>query len=287
MSEPQQYSSSTELIDADTRDTAAAINAGIALGDPKKNPAPHGGHYAIVPPGAKLEMLPEPGVPPRCKGTVKLSDTASFLEYWKRQSDAASYIYGSMQPIQFLAVFNEHGKELPDWRDHRALYTLQHSDEWNVWMKHNGQPFDGNEGFALWLEEQLLDIVTPEPAVFMDVALNMRVRQGQTFSKKVNLNDGNIVFEYANLVEGSGGASPTGESLKIPERFEISIPVFKGLDAPKYMIEARFRYRLSGSALKIQYELIRPAKVMEQAFKSMLDTIQTEAKTLVLFGLPE
>jgi uncharacterized protein YfdQ (DUF2303 family) len=262
------------------------ITAGTVIGNAKTNPETHGRSYAIVPEGAKVEYLERPDYPLRRHGTVKLSDTASFLEYWKRQSSGYSYIYGSMKPAQFLAVLNEHDKDCPDWRDHRALYTLEHSDEWTVWTKRNAQPFDGNEAFAYWLEENLFDIKDPEPATFMDIALSIRVRQGQVFGKKVNLNDGNIVLDYANNVEGTAGGL-TGERIQIPERFEISIPVFKGLDTPKYTVEARFRYRLQGGNLTLRYDLVRPHKVIEQAFKDLLSKIQTEAGTQVLFGTPE
>jgi len=268
------------------------LHAGSMMGTPKANPESHGRSYALVPEGAKVEYLEQPDFPPRRTGTVKLSDAASFLEYWKRQqrADEDSYIYGSMTPIQFLAVFNEHTPKAVNgegnWRDHRALYTLQNSDEWMVWTKRSGQPFDGNEAFAYWLEENLFDIKKPEPAKFMDIALNMRVKQGQVFGNKVNLNDGNIVLEYANQVDGSAQSS-TGGKLAIPEKFEISIPVFKGLDSKRYTVEARFRYRLTGGSLTLRYDLVRPAKVMEQAFKDMLADIQKESKTTVLFGTPE
>jgi uncharacterized protein YfdQ (DUF2303 family) len=261
----------------------ACLDAGIELGDAKENPTPHGGHYAIVPDGAKLEMLPEPEFPPRREGTVILADTASFMEFWKRQSDAGSYIYGSIDPAQFTAVFDENSKAQPNWREHRALYTLQHSDEWKTWTGRSGKAFDGNEQFAAWLEENLFDILEPEPALFMDIALSVRVRQDQVFGNKVNLNDGNIVLNYTNAVEGTAG----GGSLTIPEIFKISIPVFKGLESPKYTIEARFRYRLNSGRLTLRFDLVRPAKVLEQAFKSMLAEIQEKAETVVLFGLPE
>lgn len=268
-------------------DAQACIEAGKALnvGAARKNPHPESKDYALVPKDHDLVYLERPGFPLRRKGTVKLSDTASFLEYWKRQSDEASYIYGSMEPAQFLAVFNEHHcTDGPDWRDHRALYTLSHSDEWVEWLSHDKKPFDGNETFAYWLEENLFDISMPDPAKFMDIALNMRVKQGQVFGNKVNLNDGNIVLEYVNQVDATAGANG---KLAIPEKFQINIPVFKGIDAPRYKIDARFRYRLSGSTLRIQYELVRPVKVFESAFKTMLAEIQKTAKTTVLWGTPE
>lgn len=265
----------------------ACLDHGTLTGIAKGNPQPHGRAYAVVPEGTKLEYLEAPSFPPRRAGTVKLSDTASFLEYWKRHADQpGAYIYGSMVPAQFLAVLNEHYREHPDWRDHRALYALTHSDEWNTWTARNGKAFDGNESFAYWLEENLFDILTPEPAKFMDIALNIRVRQDQVFGNKVNLNDGNLILQYQNQVEGSV-PQPNGEKVAIPERFEISIPVFKGLDSPKYTVEARFRYRLASGKITLRYDLVRPAKVMEQAFKDMLAEIEKEAKTKCLFGTPE
>jgi len=265
------------------------IDAGTLIGEAKANPQSYGRPYTLVPDGSKLEYLETPKFPPRRSGTVKLSDSASFIEYWKRQFDAGSYIYGSMVPAQFLAVFNEHTRSAAsagaNWRDHRALYALQHSDEWNIWTGRTGKPFDGNEAFAYWLEENLFDISMPDPAKFMDIALNMRVKQGQVFGNKVNLNDGNIVLEYVNDVTAQAGASG---KLVIPEKFQINIPVFKGLDAARYKVDARFRYRLvAGGSLKIQFDLIRPAKVMEQAFKDLLKEIEKASKTAVLFGTPE
>lgn len=267
---------------------STALTAGKQLGAAKTNPLPHGKPFVTLPNGA-IQYLDGPDFPPRRTGTVKLSDAASFLEYWKRQSSQASYIYGSMQPAQFIAVFDEHGKPIEresgaNWREHRSIYSLQHSDEWTTWTGRNGKPFDGNEAFAYWLEENLFDISKPDPAKFMDVALNIRVKQGQVFGNKVNLTDGNLVLEYANQVDAQAGA---GGKLAIPEKFEISIPVFKGLESPKYTVEARFRYRLNSGQLSLRYDLVRPAKVVEKAFKDLLETIQKVSKTTVLFGSPE
>lgn len=270
-------------------DAQACIDAGKAVnvGAARKNPHPHGKDYALVPKDHDIVYLEQPGFPPRRAGTVKLSDTASFLEYWKRQNDEASYIYGAMEPAQFLAVFNEHHcTEGPDWRDHRALYALKHSDEWTEWNSKDGQPFVGNETFAEWLEENLLDIKKPEPAKFMEIALNMRVQQGQRFGNKVNLTNGNMVLEYQNVVDGSS-QSAAGAKIAIPENFDISIPVFKGIEAKRYTIEARFRYRLVNGTLQLRFDLVRPAKVFETAFKEMLADIEKAAKTRVLFGVPE
>lgn len=264
-------------------DIASAIDSGIKLGEPRKNPNENGGAYAIIPENCTLQYLANPPFPKRRSGVVKMEDASSFLEYWKRQADDKSYIYGSLTPAKFSAVFNEHAVGKPNWRDHRAVLTLSHSQEWQTWIGKNRQPFNGNEEFATWLEDNLIDIVNPDPAKFMDIALNFKVSQAQNFAKAVNLANGMIDLTYANAVEASGGAG----KVQIPGEFIISIPVWQGLDAVKYEVTARFRYTLSSGSLKIRYELVRPHKIIERAFKDCLDTIEQAAKTKVLFGSPE
>lgn len=269
-------------------EATAILRAGTALASPQKNPHTEGDAYALVPDGANVEYLQRPTLPFRKSGTVKLSDAASLLEYWKRQAAGAqSYLYGSMSPAQFVAVFNDHSTgEKAGWRDHRAVYTLEHSKEWLMWTGHSKKDFSGNESFAIWLEENLLDVVSPDPALMMDVALNIKVNQSQGFSKAVRLSDGNIEMSYSNVIDGQV-ASGAGKNVKIPELFVISIPVWSGLSAKKYEIEARFRYRLQSGGVTLRFELVRPHKAMEEAFKDVFDQIETGAATKVLWGTAE
>lgn len=274
-------------------ETATALLAGTAIGDPKKNPHPLGENYAIIPPGHSLEYIKTPVLPPRRTGTIIINDKASFIEYWTRQFGDASAVYGSMDPAQFLAVFNdftrrESEQELDgNWRDHRALFTLQHSDQWNAWHSNNRSDFQGNVDFAYFLEDNLADVITPAPAKLLEIALSMKAKSNQSLSSKADLNNGAITLEYVNVIEGSA-QSASGGKVSIPEEFTISIPVFRGLDEKKYQIKARFRYRVQGPSLKVRYELIRPELVFEQAFKDMLADIEKAiGSKKVLFGLPE
>lgn len=222
--------------------------------------------------------------PARKKGTVKLSDEASFLEYWGRQKSVTSAIYGSLDPAQFLAVFDDYGQS-PEYREQRALYKLEHSREYQSWKGRDRQPFDSNDKFALWIEDQLPDFIYPTGAAMMEIALNMRVHQNAAFSNAVRLQDGNTEFAFTNQVEASSQVN--NGKIQIPESFKLKIPVWAGLEAKPYEFEARFRYRLQSGKLHIWYELIRPHKVVEQAFSDMLKSIEAEAKTKVIFGTPE
>lgn len=263
----------------------SALIAGTALAKPIDNPHKEGDAGVLLPPGHTLEYLKRPALPFRKSGVVKLSDADSFVQYWKLEGSVdTGNIYGALEPAQFLAVLNDNTDE-PGWRDYRALYVLKHSKEWQTWMKFNKNDFAGNEAFAVWLEDNSVDIIDPDPAKMMDIALNLRVKQSQGFSNAVRLQDGNIQFAYSNVVEGS--AANEAGAIVIPETFRLSVPVFEGLQAPKYELEARFRYRLHSGALTIRYELVRPHKVIEQAFKDLVVKIEAETKAKVLFGTPE
>lgn len=223
--------------------------------------------------------------PARKKGSIVLNDADSFVAVWKKHNAPNSSIYAKLKPATFLAVFDDHGTTEPAYREFRASYTIAHSKEYESWNGRNKQKFEGNEAFALWIEDQLPDFVKPEGAKMMEIALNMRVNQGAAFGNAVRLADGDTELSYTNNVEASARVG-TGK-VKIPEEFEISIPVFDGLDAKSYAFKARFRYRLAGSTLSLWYELIRPHKVIEQAFADLLQKIEKETKAKALFGSPE
>jgi Uncharacterized conserved protein (DUF2303). len=275
----------------DGEGVTAILNAGTALSRPRENPHPESDGYAIIPDAHKLEYLKRAELPFRRQGITVMHDLASFLHQWETLAPLDSArVYGSLDPAQFVAVLNDYPEKKADtgttaWRDHRIVFPLIHSKEWIEWTKRSGQPFEGNENFATWLENNLPDVI--EGGRLMDVALNIRVKQNQTFGNAVRLQDGNINLNFQNEVVGEGGTPrQTGESVQIPEAFKISIPVWQGLDSQKYEVDARFRYRLSGGVLRLRYELVRPHKIVDQSFLDLLKVIEEKCGK-VLFGLPD
>lgn len=225
--------------------------------------------------------------PKRKSGTVKLNDPESFIGYYKVHGNGAP-VYATLKPARFLAVLNEHTATAAGWRDHRADFVVAHSPEWEVWTKHNGKgaAFGNNEAFALFLEDNAPDIVKPDAAQMLSIALNFRVKADVSFSLAQRLEDGNVELGFSNVVAGSATGQGGGK-VKIPEQFTIEVPVFAGLEAKKYPVDARFRYRLSEGRLTLWYELVRPHKVVEQAFKDIWAQIQKETKAPILHGTPE
>lgn len=225
--------------------------------------------------------------PARKTGTVKLNDADSFIAYYGIHGNGAP-VYATLQPARFLAVLNEHTKEAAGWRDHRADFMVKHSREWEAWTKHNGKgtAFGSNEAFALFLEDNAPDIVKPEAATMLAIALNFRVKADVGFSVAQRLEDGNVELAYSNVVQGSATGTAGGK-VKIPELFTICVPVFDGIGAQVYKVDARFRYRLQEQKLTLWYELVRPHKVVEQAFKDLWQQIAKATKAPILHGTPE
>ena len=268
-------------IDPDSQSASAILIAGQMLADVRRNPHEGAPDFVVVPKDSRVEYLKTASEPPRKKGGTKLLDVESFCRFYREVRDEGvetCRIYAQPDPVSFVGCFND-----GTWRDHSCTYAPKLSKEWNEWKGKNKVPFPNNEAFALWLEDNLTDVVEPDNAEFMEMALNFRVNSSASFSKSARLSDGNTQFTYNNTVEGS--AQGSAGTIKIPEQFTIEVPVFEGREPKKYRIDARFRYRLAGGELKLWYELVRPHKVMEQAFLDLVTQIEAAVEDKLFFGV--
>lgn len=260
---------------------------------PRKGSYPDAAEFIVVKAADgsdRIEWLfSQRGDPSRKSGTVKLKDADSFIAYFNMHGKPPSPIYATLVPAQFTAVLNDHTAEKAGWRDFKAIFPVAHSREWDTWTKHNGKgaSFGSNEAFAIFVEDNSPDIVKPEPSVMLQLALNFRVNSEVQFSLAQRLQDGNVELAYNNVINASAPSGNGAGKLKIPELFTIEIPVFDGLASKKYKVDARFRFRLADGKLTLWYELVRPMKVVEQAFKDLWEQIKKETKAPILHGTPE
>lgn len=224
--------------------------------------------------------------PHHIDGTQQFDDVPSFLAYWDRFATPDSLMYASMEPAQFVGVLNEHtggATRKPGWRDHRCAVTLRHSPEWLAWMKRNGSDkgFESPMDFAQWLEDMLPDVISPPAASLQEVLLTMRLNETVQYTHAGLLQNGQIKFVFNHIIEGSATTKDAGE-VSIPERFKLNIPVFAGMDAPRYQVDARLRYRRASSTLRVWYELERPHKVVETAFRDLHNMVKVQCGEVML-----
>lgn len=271
----------------ESKNVQALINLGAAATGIRQNPHPHGRSFVLVPKAdGSLEVvyLERPDKPFRLSGAVVVDDTESFITAAKRYfADSFSVIYATLAPASFTAVLNDSSAEGPDWRDHRVNFSLEHSNEYRAWEENDKHPMSQEE-FAYFIEDNMPDFAEPSGARMLEIAINFRVKQGVHFNSGMRLTDGTVSLEYNEV--NTAGAGKAGK-FNIPEKFKILIPVWSGLDQEKYEFEAFLRWKLSDGNLAIRYELQRPGKVVEKAFRDTLEEIKNNIEgATVIFGKP-
>lgn len=259
-------------------DLEAVLHAGAALGDIREVA---GTPVVVVPNGYSCEDFSHLlRTPTRLKGTTVLSDEASFIDYVVLHLSKGTDLYFQSSPPVFLSVFNADRPDSPDWSDHRAVYKCPLSVEWKTWFGADGNKM-GQEDFARFVEANLPDIIDPEAANMLEIALTLEAKKKVNFASGLRLSNGSNQLTYEEQVDGTAAKG----NLTIPETITIGIPVFEGGD--RYKIEAHFRYRIAdGGKLTMWFELVRPHKVIEDAVKTARTSIETATGLSAFNGTP-
>lgn len=237
---------------------------------------------AVIPAGYGMKNMEHLlDKPSRTKAVVFLHSLESFLDYYARFATENSMIYASdsQNPQRITAVFDHHTADEPAWSGHKAILECLPSEEWAIWSKKSGVPMT-QEAFAEFLEDNLADIFKPTGAEMLEVATSLTMTKTVNFSSGIRMADGQTQFSYT---EESKGSAKKG-LLEIPTEFEVVIAPFnQGL---LYTLIARLRYRIKDGALTFWYDLLRPHKVIEEAFANMVFQTQEKTGNTVLMGAP-
>jgi uncharacterized protein YfdQ (DUF2303 family) len=222
--------------------------------------------------------------PARAKGQPAFADVESFIRYVNKHKDVVSpsgpateadqlqtVIFADVLASKFLAVFNHHGADQPGWRDHKASYDCPLSKEWQTWNAANGKKWDDQEEFAFFIEQNILDIHEPVGADMLRIITTLKATKNVSFDSGIRLDNGQTQIKYHEEVTGKAGGA--GE-FTIPDKIKLGIPVYVGATA--YEVWANFRYRLlNGGRMVMWYDLVRPHKILEDAFTKVVEQIAT------------
>jgi uncharacterized protein YfdQ (DUF2303 family) len=266
-------------------DVEAAVSMGAALGTPRAPIAidPEGplGVYTVVPKDYKItsleQFLPRPL---RITQAVMLYDTDSFIGYLKEFMTGATIIFFDAEGEQFVAAFDYHEIGKPSWCAHSATYKPRRSVEFTTWMDGNRKQMTQVD-FARFLEENLPDIAEPNSADLLQVALTFEAKKSVEFSSGVRLNNGQIQFQYDEVVRGTAQKG----TIEIPEKFVLGIPIH--LNGPAYRIDVRLRWRLTDGKVVFWYEVVRPHRFIEHALKEIRERIASDTAIPILAGSTE
>lgn len=246
----------------------------------------HGTAHLVIPDGFRhidlTATIEKAGDAPRRKtGTVQLGDLSSFNIYVADQGEPHRvYIYADPESRTLTAVLNEHanGEETAGWRDLRAVYRAELSREFATWLGKDRKPMEQEE-FAVFLEDNIADIVEPSGETLMAVALTLQAKTEVAFNSHRRLDNGQIQLTYSENIEARAGAG----SIEIPREFTIGLRLFKNGDA--YKVRARLKYRLLAQKVKFWYELDRAENAVEDAFQEYINQARENGFT-VLIGKP-
>jgi len=270
------YNNATESIS----DVQAALAAGAALGDPRTPVADaKAGFFTVVPKDYEVkslgEFLPRPL---RIAQNVLLHDADSLIAYVKEYAKPGTHIFFDAPQEQFVAVLDYHEKpETPNWCEHTAVFHPRRSVEFTTWMNQNRKPLTQVE-FARFLEENLPDIVEPNSAELLQVALTFEAKKSVEFSSGMRLANGQLQFAYDELVRGTAQKG----TIEIPEQFTLGIAIH--VNGPAYRIPVRLRWRLQEGKVSFWYEMVRPHRFIEDALKEIRERVAKETGIQILAG---
>jgi uncharacterized protein YfdQ (DUF2303 family) len=225
----------------------------------------------MVPKGFRVANLEALQHAPRARGDFTANNPVSFARLvdvlGQRIADPEEvghpivYVNDGEQP-SFKAVLNPN-----TWRDLTVLYTCPLSPEWTIWKGADGNKFSQVE-FMRFIEDNLPDITEPSGAEMLTVARSFEAKKAVQFASAQRLDNGEIQFSYQEEIQGTAAKG----QLKVPEKFTITIPVFKG-DA-SYEVQCRFRYRINNGDLSVWYDMDRPHKFIEDALKHLISGLK-------------
>lgn len=246
-----------------------------------------------LPPGWTLvEKDDDPrllAAPRRKIAKVKMHDAESFIDYTKRHGSLtdstiwciADYKAGK---VGFTAILNDHGEEAwqAAFRDHRATFAPEFSEEWTRWTGKNKQLFNQAD-FAAFIEDNLKDIASvegsPTGAQMLEMALTFEANQDMKFKSALRLQNGGVQMSFTQDDDAQ-----TLQKMQVFDRFSIGFPVFWNGDA--YRVDARLRYRVREGKLTFWFELIRQDKVLEAATQTLIAVIRNQTGNPFFFGEP-
>lgn len=227
--------------------------------------------------------------PRRKTARVSVADADSFVDYIKRHGSLADSTIWCIADyragkVGFTAIMNDHGEDetKPAWRDHRATFSPEFSEEWNRWTKLNKQAMNQTE-FASFIEENIRDIATvegsPTGANMLEMALTFEANQDMRYKSAIRLQNGGVQMSFVQDDDAQ-----TLQKMQVFDRFSVGFPVFWGGDA--YRLDARLRYRVRDGKLAFWFELIRQDKVLEAATQTLIKKIREATGNPFFFGNP-
>lgn len=232
--------------------------------------------FAATPDGVTLERLDiEPFLPkPKAiRRQVNAHDIRGFVDYTNKfKADATQLYCKSVSAPGLLARLDDHMPGDPSHVNHTAVYPCPQTIEWKSWFAYSGKAMAQKE-FAIFLEKNQKDIVSPSGSEMLEMATNFRDVSSTEFTSTVRLDNNRVQLNYVQ--KGEAGA------VQLPQTFTIAVPIFEGMDV-RYSVVARLRWQTKEQALTLWYDLDRPDVVFRAAYDELIQRVEEETSLPVI-----
>ena len=231
--------------------------------------------------------------PRRLSGTVELDDPDTFSVYVNRLRTDDTALYATLPRQSVTAVFNDHpavdgGASLAGFRDHTARLTLTTHPDWSAWKSRDmgSTTQNGRTGmypqaaFGEFIEDMAHTIIRPDSAEMLEIALTLTGKRSLDFGSRHRLDNGDTAFTFVE--ETTARAGRGGQTIEIPNRFTIRVPIFLGTEPVE--VEARLRYAADGDGVRMGYRVLRWKDHERDAFGAVVDTVTDETGVHAFYG---
>ena len=239
--------------------------------------------FIVIKEGETVRGLSDliPTTPDRIRTKVELDNVESFIAYLKEFKKPETRVFSNAHNSihTFTALIDYHNPDKPSWITHKCILTLTETDEWEKWISKDNHPFSQLE-FSLFIENNINEIINPDGATMLELALTLEASQDVKFRGKQNLQNGDTMLLSDVNTEMKAGKDGT---ITIPKELTLNIIPFKGL--PPATIQARFRTILRNGQMTLGYQMIRPNLIIDTVIENTRQLITKEAMVPVFGGV--
>lgn len=205
-----------------------------------------GALHVLMPKGFALQALPDATTKsPWPKARLTVDDRQSLIDYANRYSLAGhSVLIADFDAGAITARLDWHPDNDAENTDfgtagadaHSVTLLLRLSEEFARWNAIEGTMLP-QEDFALFLEENAVDISEPAATTMIEISRDFQATVGQTYDSAIRLDNGDRRLSFKNETNVTSG-------IIIPQKFVLNIPIYNGEEPDE--LTALFRWRPNG-----------------------------------------
>lgn len=257
-----------------------ALAARLMLPEPKIIKDARGIEWLLTPSGAGWsfkQLTPDSEIeakPAFAEADANVDTTLSLINYVNRFKTDNTMIFADLDSHRVVACIDYHaaGNAKPGLRKHRVTLDLGYSNEWKTWTSRNEKLLE-QKLFARFVEENRLDIISPDGASLLEMVLDME--------KGVVMRVGRRMAS-AGSDRGLSQSSMDVDGTELPPVWKLGIPVFTG--EPLVSVTAYARDELNDGKLFVGFKLSKIENIVEAELTRIANQIGQETSVPVVLG---